>query len=145
RRDMAADPLDRTVRTRLPLAALLVLAVLLSALPAGAVGDVNDTINIVRPVGSNPPADVAIRLSQATFGDGGADHALLATDAAFADALASGTLQADDTPLLLTGRTSLRTDVATELQRLGVEDVTILGGEAAVDDDVVEDLEDLGI
>ena len=68
-----------------------------------------------------------------------ATEALLASDLVFADALASGTLQ-DTRPLLLNDPTELEPIVLAELRRVGVEDVWILGGTAAVSQDVEDAL-----
>ena len=93
----------------------------------------------------------SVTVSQLTFADGNrsflrqllpgatAAEALLASDLVFADALASGTLQ-DTRPLLLNSPTELEGIVLAELQRLGVEDVWILGGTAAVSQDVEDQL-----
>lgn len=123
------------------------IALLLTAFatPAGAVGDISDTVNIRLPGGDNSPSRVALRFAEATFPDDGADRVLVATDAAFADALASGTLQGTDTPLLLTARDDLRADVASEIDRLGASQVTLLGGTAALTEDVADELESLGL
>ena len=128
---------------RFPLVLILsLLASLVAIAPAGAVGDVSDTINIRLPAGANDPARLALRLSRATFPDRGADRVLLATQEQFADALSSGTLQGTDTPLLLTSSGDLRADVENEIERLGAEEVIVLGGEAAIDADVEEQLTD---
>ncbi len=68
-----------------------------------------------------------------------ADRALVTTTGAFPDALASGVLQAD---AMLVGATDGRLDQATRalLADAGVEEVTILGGTAAVPEDVTQDL-----
>ena len=93
----------------------------------------------------------SVTTSQLTFVDGTrsalrqllpgitATEALIASDEVFADALASGTLQ-DTRPLLLNSPTELEATVLAELQRLGVEDVWVLGGTAAISDDVTSAL-----
>lgn len=132
---------------------LLARTVLITALAAvglapgtaGAVGDISDTVNVRLPAGNNAPAAVALRFSQATFPDGGADRVLLATTEAFADALASGGLQGVEAPLLLTPPDVLRSDVAAEIERLGAESVTVLGGTAAISTDVEERLVEDGL
>ncbi|CAN5357771.1 hypothetical protein BH23ACT9_BH23ACT9_37840 [soil metagenome] len=125
---------------------LALVAVGLLAGPATAVGTISDTENVRLPGGSNLPAQIALRFSRATFGEGEqVDEVLLATEGAFADALASGTLQGDDTPLLLTGTTALRADVASEIDRLGARRVTILGGTAAIAQSVEDRLTDIGL
>ena len=71
---------------------------------------------------------VAIRWSDLTFASGQATEALYASDEVFADALASGPLQASR-PLLLGDVDEVEQPVLDELRRLGVEQVRILGGE----------------
>lgn len=122
---------------------LALVAALLAVPPAGAVGDVSDTVNIRLPGNANDPARLALRFSQTTFPDDSAPVVLMATDATFADALASGTLQAN-TPLLLTTTDDVRADVGQELERLGAEEVILLGGEAALDEGVEDELRDEG-
>ncbi|WP_370325063.1 cell wall-binding repeat-containing protein [Euzebya sp.] len=125
---------------------LLTVAMLALGLLAGpAVGAVSDTIDIRGDDVDLDPTEIALRFSRATFTeDDAVTEVLLATTETFADALASGTLQGDS-PLLLTGPDELDDDVAAEIDRLEATDVTILGGEAAIDADVEEDLEDLGL
>ena len=115
---------------------------------------VNDTLRVVVEGGepTNSNADIALRFSQATFPtgeddgfrQGGGRTALLATDAGFADALASGGLQGNTiteaAPLLLTATDTLYPAVAAELERLGVTDVVILGGTAAISQAVQDQL-----
>lgn len=63
-----------------------------------------------------------------------ADTAVLASAAAFPDALAAGALAADrDAPLLLTWPDRLPSGLADELDRLSPEKVVVVGGEAAVE------------
>ena len=64
---------------------------------------------------------------------------LLASEAVFADALASGTLQ-DTRTLLLTDPDELEDEVLAELQRLDATSVRILGGELAVSPAVADAL-----
>lgn len=124
---------------------MLLTVVLLAGMlasPAGAVGDISDTINVRLPGGANDPARIALRFARATFPDGGVDRVVLATEDTFADALASGTLQGADVPLLLTSGDDVRTDVRSELERLGASGVLLLGGTAALDDSVEQELSD---
>ena len=66
---------------------------------------------------------------------------LLGRDDLFADSLASGGAQGVlDAPLLLTGSGGLDARDATELDRLGAERVILLGGTAALSEQVVTDL-----
>ena len=95
----------------------------------------------------------AIAWSQGTFPDsqfaGAAPLAptvLIARENLFADSLASATAQAAlGAPLLLTTGDHLDGRVVLELDRLGATDAVLLGGTAALSDDVVTELEDLGL
>ena len=83
----------------------------------------------------------AAAVSERQFPDG-ADSCYLATGRSFADALAGGPSAAqDEVPLLLTASDELPTATRQEIVRLGVRNVIVLGGDAAVGDAVVEDLE----
>jgi putative cell wall-binding protein len=87
----------------------------------------------------------AIAFSQQAFDDGGSRYALLGRDDLFADSLSSGGAQgALDAPLLLTSRTSLDARVRSELQRLGTRTVFVLGGPAAISQDVLTALRAAG-
>jgi putative cell wall-binding protein len=82
----------------------------------------------------------AVDLSVATFPEG-AGHAVIASGAAFPDGLAAGPLAAlRDGPVLLTTPDGLPPQVATELQRLAVAEITVVGGPAAVQDVVLESI-----
>ncbi|MDZ4177934.1 MAG: cell wall-binding repeat-containing protein, partial [Coriobacteriia bacterium] len=71
---------------------------------------------------------------------------IIASGFAFPDALAGSTLAgAVDGPLLLTARDSLPSAVTAELRRLGITQVYLLGGTAAVTDRVKTSIEALGI
>jgi putative cell wall-binding protein len=66
-----------------------------------------------------------------------ASTAILATGGNFADALsASGLAGAYDAPIILTRQSTLSDEVRTELWRLGVTDVIIVGGTSAVSADI---------
>jgi putative cell wall-binding protein len=74
-----------------------------------------------------------------------ADDALLATATSFPDALSAGALAAGlDAPLLLTHRDEVPEPVLGELDRLGVERVWVLGGDAVVSPSVAGELERRG-
>lgn len=82
----------------------------------------------------------AVDLSVATYPEG-ANHAVIASGAAFPDGLAAGPLAAlRDGPVLLTTPDGLPPQVATELQRLAVTEITVVGGPAAVQDLVLESI-----
>lgn len=88
--------------------------------------------------------DAAIAFSQATYEE--SDTAVLARDDLFADALTTGALQGVyDAPLLLTESADLDRRTATELVRLGVENLVIVGGEDAINPLVIQKLDIAGI
>ena len=93
---------------------------------------------------SSGPSDLAQGWS-AVRGSSDCGCALIARDDDFADALASGGAQFEGAPLLLTDGSSLSDGVAEELARLGVSEVTVLGGTAAVSAAVEQELRDLGL
>lgn len=95
-----------------------------------AVGD-----GVSRVAGSNRFATAA-RLSSASF-EPGIDVAYVATGTNFADALSGGVAAAlDEVPVLLVAPDDLPIETAEELDRLDPGRIVILGGSAAVSDDV---------
>ena len=79
----------------------------------------------------------AVAVSSANWPE--ASDAVIATAGTFPDALAGVPLAARlDAPLLLTGREGLDARVAAELDRLGVDRVWLLGGQAALSAAVAE-------
>lgn len=94
----------------------------------------------------NTPAGTAEINSRRHFADGGARTAVVATDQAFADALAGGPLAgAVNGPILYSGPDNLYDVTANELERLGTQEVLLLGGEAALSAQVEQRLRDMGI
>ena len=111
------------------------LLILLVAQPSHA------SPSIERISGENR-VDTAVATSQHAWES--ADSAVIATASDFPDALAAGSLAAlENAPLLLTGPDELATTVAQELTRLGVEEVTIVGGTEAVSESVGRQIERL--
>jgi len=105
-------------------------------------------VTVVRPT---PPSDevrrvagpnriaTAVALSSDAFD--AADRAILVRADQFPDALAAGALSAEiDGPVLLTGSGRLDVTVATELDRLGVSEVYLVGGTAALSQQVERDV-----
>lgn len=110
--------------------------------PTAAAQGAPDTA-VLAPSPSAAPVDVAVEVARATHPD--AEHVVVARDDAFADALSSGSLQAG-TPLLLVPSTGpLPAAVTEEVGRLGATRATILGGPAAVGEDVEAELATLGL
>ena len=90
------------------------------------------------PAGDNVAS--AISWSTSTYPDG-ARFAVLGRADLFADSLSSSGVQGKlDAPLLLTPSGSLDQRVAAELDRLGAQHVTIMGGTAAISTAVEQDL-----
>ena len=89
------------------------------------------------------PAVVASRLA---FESDSATSAVLCSGETWPDALGgsalAGVLQG---PVLLTASDSLPANVAGEIERLGVSDVVIVGGEGAVSSSVASSVADLGV
>ena len=69
------------------------------------------------------------------------DVALLATGAGFADALAAGSLSCAGVPVLLTRPDGIPASTLRVLAERGIDTVVVLGGSAAVDDEVDDALE----
>jgi len=83
----------------------------------------------------------ALAVSRSTFATGTATTTVIASGENFPDALAASSLSgAYGGPLLLTRRGKLPPGVLAELDRIGSTDVVIVGGSAAVDDDVANTL-----
>ena len=131
---MPAQALPATHRTRvlaLVAAALMVVAMIPLARTSPAEAQ---TTSVTLEADDNVGAAVA--WSEQTFPDG-APEVLLTRQDAFPDALASGGAQGVlGAPLLMTDREQLSEETDAELQRLGAERVTILGGENAVSAEV---------
>lgn len=110
--------------------------------PAG--GELGVMDEVAEQVGGHGPLEGSIELSQLAFPDDDtATHAVVARADVFADAMAGGPLAGPDAPLMLTPSHALDREVAAELVRVlpDGETVYVLGGEAAIDQDVVDDLE----
>lgn len=87
-------------------------------------------------------AATAVALSRSVRPTGTARTALIARADAYPDALTGAPLaQKLGAPLLLTGRDRLDPVVAAELDRLRVREVVVLGGQAAVSDGVIRELQ----
>lgn len=107
---------------------------------AGAVADVD----VDRLAGATRYGTAAAISAEGAFAD--ATTAILATGENFPDALAASGLAGSDSPapILLTTTASLSEEALAALDDLGVTDVTVVGGTAAVSPAVVDTLEDEG-
>jgi len=103
-----------------------------------------ETPDVVRIAGHDRYATAA-KVAQHGWPDG-AQHAFLASGTSFPDGLAGGPLAAaNESPLLLTAQDRLPGPTRAALEDLGVEQVTILGGPAAISDAIAEELTVAGI
>ena len=95
---------------------------------------------------TDDPVAAARLLSAHAFADGEADHVVVARADVFADALAGGPLAGTDGPLLLTDPASLDPAVHAELARVlpPGRPIYVLGGTAAVSQEVADQLATLG-
>ena len=122
--------------------AAVVVAVL--GMPAPSLSQPSDTLVIVKDEAPLSNVDIAVALSQATPLPA-PDTVLIGRDDDFADALASGVIQSRSPLLLVPSAGPLPETVVEEVQRLGSTRAVILGGEAAVQPAVDQELQDLGL
>ncbi len=85
-------------------------------------------------------AELSVAISRELPADADVTEVLIARDDDFADALASGGMQGTRPLLLVPGQESLPRVVADEISRLGVDRAVVLGGTAAVGEQIVADL-----
>ncbi|HUH06390.1 MAG TPA: cell wall-binding repeat-containing protein [Egibacteraceae bacterium] len=98
---------------------------------------------LVGRIGGLDRIDTAVRVSSSYWKS--SEHAVLATAGDFPDALAAGSLVAKlGAPLLLTSSTELSSQVSSELHRLGVKKVWLLGGTAAISQGIEDQLANAG-
>lgn len=138
-RTLRGRPLTGLTLARV-LALLLALAVLLAlAPPAVATHDVaGDRIS------GTDRFDTAATLAEANYPDGTAT-ALIARADQFADALAGSYAAGQlDAPVLLSNREEVPERTWTALEDLGIGSVVLLGGRAALTEDVEDELRDRG-
>jgi putative cell wall-binding protein len=123
------------VRTHVLAAALAVLlAVSVVAVPFATSARADELRDIDRVAGEDRIA-TAVAGAQRSFSS--AAHAVLTTAEDYPDALAAAAYAAaNDAPILLSTPASLPAATAEELSRLGVEHVTLLGGEDTLSADV---------
>ena len=116
------------------------VAMPLAAQSGATVGGPEDTLAVIPANGTLSNIEVAVEVSRGTPRELPVDRVVVARDDAFADALASGVLQAD-APLLLVPRSgAIPTPVIEELTRLSPSEVVILGGASAIDEAVADQL-----
>jgi len=92
---------------------------------------INANLNVIRIAGADRYA--TNNAADLFLGAAGSTHAYIATGANFADALAIGpVVYATGDPLILTDTGSLNASAKSTLESLGITNVTIVGGTAAV-------------
>lgn len=107
---------------------------------------VTDPMYITRLSGKTR-IETAIQISNRFYGwdDSSVENVILANGFNFADALAGVPLsKALDAPILLTGGKNLEDSIKNQLQYLNTKNVYILGGGAAVSNDIEKKLKDSG-
>ena len=130
---------------RVPVLVCAVVAGLMAA-PAGVGAGPSspaDTLSIVKDDFAPGNVEVAVTISEETFIT--ADRVLIARDDAFADALASGVLQADAPLLLVPSQGPLPSVVVDQIRELAPAEAVVLGGSAAIGDAVVTELEGMDL
>lgn len=126
----------RTPRRSLLLVALVAMLVPLLPITAASAADAE-----LQRLKGTDRIGTAVAVSEATFP--AATNAIIARQDEFPDALASAYLaNFIEGPILLTNKDELSGPTAAELQRLGVTDVFIVGGTAAVSQAVQDELDD---
>ena len=101
-------------------------------------------VPVVRVGGSDRYA-TAIKASRDAFANGSAPSVVVASGQVFPDALcASGLAGALNSPILLTPKAALPSGLVTELNRLGAAKVYLIGGTAAVSNNVATQLATAG-
>jgi len=130
-------------RIRKPIAVILGLAMILSLVPMMAFAEENGNDDYIRRIAGVDRHDTARRIAEEAFGT--SDNVVVARSDTgwddgheqFPDALAGSLLaQSKDAPLLLTKKDSLHPQTEQAINDLGASKVYILGGPAAVSEDV---------
>ncbi len=138
-RPRARTPHTPTLRTAAILALTAMLVSLVAVGPAAAAEP-------TAPVRLAGPERIATAVAVSRAGWKSAATVVLARADEPADALSGSPLAADnDAPLLLSSRDRLSATTAAEITRLGAREVLVLGGRAALADDVVADVRRLGV
>ena len=123
---------------------VLVTALLTPLLAPHPVRAAGDTPQVIRLAGETR-VQTAVEVSAFAFPEG-APVALLARQDTYPDALAGAPLAAGEGgPILLTPPDRLHPDVRSELRRLAVDRVLLLGDRAALADGVADEVEALGV
>lgn len=114
--------------------------------PAAAVLRIDEPGASVVRTGGRDRVATSVEVSRTRFLPGVAEAVVLARSDTYPDALAGGPLAASlRAPILLTPPSGLAGAVATEIDRLGIDHVVLLGGEEALSAQVASDLTDIGV
>ncbi len=114
--------------------------------PASAVLRIDEPSASVVRTGGRDRVATSVEVSRTRFLPGVAEAVVLARSDTYPDALAGGPLAASlRAPILLTPPSGLAGPVATEIDRLGIDHVVLLGGEEALSAQVAADLTDIGV
>lgn len=90
--------------------------------------------------------DTMTQIASTGFTDGSCETAILATGEKFADALAASSLAGVyDAPVILSESNRLSSQAKSELSRLGVKTLYVLGGESAISEAVTQEIEGMQI
>lgn len=120
------------------------ILVLVAAVGPSAGQSSSDTVFIIGKDNLAPSnSDIALALSNETTFTG--NQVILSRDDEFADALASGLLQSDAPLLLVPTSGPIPQGVSDRIASLGAGEAVILGGTAAISDQVEAELLDMGL
>lgn len=100
----------------------------------------------VQRVSGTGRVETSIAISKTARPTGGAANVVIARADTYPDALAGAPLAAAlDAPILLSGGKSLHPAVKDEIKRLGADKAVLLGGKAALSDQVAKDLQAMNV
>ncbi|MEE8600398.1 DVUA0089 family protein [Euzebya tangerina] len=129
-----------------PLALLVVALVFaLLAIPASpAAAQSDNNLSVIKDNEAPSNAEIAARLTEETEFTN-VERVLISRDDNFADALAGGLMQSNSPLLLVPSSGPVSDRVLAQIDRLGADSATILGGVAAVGNEVTTQLTDEGL
>ncbi len=114
--------------------------------PAGTF-TITKTTDSFKRLGGTDRNGTMSKIVEEAFNAGSCTEAIVASNSSFADALAASSLAGVlDCPIILTDPSTLSEDAATQIKRVASKDgliVSVVGGSAAVSDDVFKQIEDL--
>lgn len=120
---------------------MLIVSMLLTALPVASFADTAPAVT--RISGSNR-YETSINVSKSAFDK--SKYAVIASGENYPDALVGGVLSGIlEAPLLVSSKSSLSDSLISELKRLEVETVYVLGGENTIAPEIVEQLSEFNV